>query len=467
MARQGKAKAKAGGVGALALGDALALAEQHRLAGRLLEAQAQCRQILEAEPREGAERDPSSRPRSRTNPASSMRRSCSSCASAVALAPDVPLFHANLGEMCRLAGHIGEAVAEGRRAVALKPDYPEALSNLGVALYEQKDFEAAATQHRRAIALNPEFALGHSGLGNALHSLKRFDEAIAAYRRAVALAPSFADAWSNLGTTLHHAGQYDEGRAVLRRAIALAPNHANAHSGLGILLLMRGDLGEGWDEYEWRVQSSEMKGPRFPQRPWQGESLAGRHIYVQAEQGFGDTIQFARYLPMLAARAGRVSLRVHQTLLTLVRESLPGIEVLGDRGTPAAPVDCECALLSLARMFKTRLETVPAAVPYLRPPAAVAAHLGDRRLRGMQGLQGRSRYWGRPRPEHVNDFRRSRSISPRWRRCWWCRASHSRACRSGRAPATSRRRLRASSMICRSGSTISPRLPARWRRSTW
>jgi len=399
MARHGKAKA--GKIGTLALGDALALAEQHRLAGRLLEAQAQCRQILEVEPRE---------PNAThllgliAHQSGKLEEAIAQLRRAVALAPDVPLYHANLGEMCRLAGHIEEAVAAGRRAVALKPDYPEALSNLGVALYEQKDFEAAAAQHRRAIALKPGFALAHSSLGNALHASKRFDEAIAAYRRAVALQPNFADAWSNLGTTLHHAGQYDEGIAVLRRAVALAPNHANAHSGLGILLLMRGDLGEGWDEYEWRLQSSEVMGPRFPQRPWRGESLAGRHIYVQAEQGFGDTIQFARYLPMLEARAGRVSLRVHQSLLTLMRESLPGIEVLGDRGTRAAPIDCECALLRLARMFKTRLETIPATVPYLRPPPEIAERWRAR-LGAMEGLKVGVVWAGRP--EHVNDFRRS------------------------------------------------------------
>ena len=102
---------------------------------------------------------------------------------------------------------------------------------------------------------------------------------------------------------------------TLRRAIALAPDHANAHSGLGILLLMRGDFAEGWDEYEWRLRSTERKGPRFPEHPWRGESLAGKHIYVQAEQGFGDTLQFARYIPLLAARAGKVTLRVHQQLV--------------------------------------------------------------------------------------------------------------------------------------------------------
>src|SRR5580704_6685084 len=406
MARHGKAKAgRAGagraGTGTLAIGDALARAEQHRVAGRLLEAEAYCRQILAAEPREP---DATHLLGLIAHQSGKLDEAIAQLRRAVALAPNVPLYHANLGEMCRLAGRVDEAVAEGRRAVALKPDYPEALSNLGVALFEQKDFEAAAAHHRRAIALNPEFALAHSNLGNALHSLKHFDEAIASYRRAVALDRNFADGWSNLGTTLHHAGEYEEGVAALRRAVALAPQHANAHSGLGILLLMRGDFAEGWDEYEWRLQSSEVKGPRFPQHPWQGESLAGRHIYVQAEQGFGDTIQFARYLPMLAARAGRVSLRVHQSLLTLVRESLPGIEVLGDRGTPAAPVDCECALLSLARMFKTRLETIPAAVPYLRPPAEIAQRWHER-LGAMAGLKVGVVWAGRP--EHANDFRRS------------------------------------------------------------
>ena len=164
------------------------------------------------------------------------------------------------------------------------------------------------------------------------------------------------------------------------------------------------------------------KGPRFPQHPWQGESLAGRHIYVQAEQGFGDTLHFARYLPLLAARAGKVSYRGHQLLVTLLRESLPGIEVLGDRGVPSSPPDCECALLSLGWLFRTRLETIPATVPYLRPPADAVARWRSR-LGGLPGrrigiaLGRQSRACQRPPPLHrirgclptVGDARRSRS----------------------------------------------------------
>ncbi len=399
-ARKGAA-IKAAAISGPALADALARAEQHRLAGRLMEAEALCREVLAAEPRE---------PQAThilgltAHQAGRAGEAIEHLRRAIALAPDEALYHANLGEMCRLAGRIDEAIVEGRRALKLKPDYPEALSNLGAAFYEKKDFEGAAASHRRATELNPGFALAHSNLGNALHALKRFEEAIAAYHRAIALQPNFADAWSNLGTTLHHAGVYEEAIAALRRATALAPQHANARSGLGILLLMRGDFGEGFDEYEWRLQSSEVSGPRFPQRPWQGESLRGKHIYVQAEQGFGDTIQFVRYLPLLKSRAGRVSARLHQSLVTLVRESVAGVDIMGDRGAPEPPVDCECALLSLPRMFKTRLETIPAPLAYLHPPAAVAARWRAR-LAALTGLKVGLVFAGRP--EHVNDFRRS------------------------------------------------------------
>ena len=147
--------------------------------------------------------------------------------------------------------------------------------------------------------------------------LRRFDEAIAAYRRAIELQAGLSPTPGPISAPrCTMPATSTKAVPALRRAIALAPQHANARSGLGILLLMRGDFAEGWDEYEWRLRSSERKGPRFPERPWQGENLVGKHIYVQAEQGFGDTLQFARYLPLLAARAGGVTVRVHQQLVT-------------------------------------------------------------------------------------------------------------------------------------------------------
>jgi tetratricopeptide (TPR) repeat protein len=385
------------------IGEALALADRYRGEGRLIEAEGLCRQVLAAQP-DMPEAEHLLGVIAHQN--GKLGDAIEHVRRAVRLAPKNALFHANLGEMLRLSGRPKLAAEEARRALAIDPNMPAALSNLGVALYELKEYEEAAQAHRRAIAANPAFVEAHSNLGNALHALKRFDEAVAAYRRAIALNPDYADAWANLGTTLHHAGEFAEGAAALRRAIALAPGHANAHSGLGILLLMRGDFGEGWDEYEWRLRSSERKGPRFPERPWEGASLAGRHIYVQAEQGFGDTLQFARYAPLLAARAGKVTLRVHQQIVTLLRESLPGIEVLGDRGDPA-PYHCDAVLLSLPRLFKTRLETIPATVPYLRPPADALKRWAPK-LSALPGLKVGLVWAGNP--EHVNDMRRSQPL---------------------------------------------------------
>jgi tetratricopeptide (TPR) repeat protein len=382
------------------IGEALVYAERCRGEGRLVDAEAVCREILKVQPNVpeaehllGVIAHQNGR----------LSEAIAHVQRAIKLAPQVALFHANLGEMYRLAGRPKLAAEEARRALEIEQGMPAALSNLGVALYELKDYEEAAKAQRKAIAANPAFAEAHSNLGNALHALRQFDGAIAAYTRATELKPDYADAWANLGTTLHHAGSFDEAIVALRRAIALSPHHANARSGLGILLLMRGDLAEGWEEYEWRLRSSERKGPRFPERPWQGETLAGKHIYVQAEQGFGDSLQFARHLPLLAARAGAVTLRVHQQLVGLLRESLPGIAVRGDRGDPA-PYHCDAVLLSLPFLFKTRLETTPAEIPYLRPPAQ-AAQRWIKRVAQMEGFKIGLVWAGNP--EHVNDHRRS------------------------------------------------------------
>jgi tetratricopeptide (TPR) repeat protein len=388
----------------LLLGDTLRQADRCRSEGRLAEAETLCQSVLKEQP---------NMPEAEhllgviAHQNGKLGAAIEHIQRAIKLAPQVALFHANLGEMLRLAGRPKLAAETARRALEIEPAMPMALNNLGVALYELKDYEGAARAQREAIAAKPDFAEAYSNLGNALHSLRRLDEAIVAYRRAIAINPNYGDAWANLGTTLHHDGSYEEAIATLRHAVALAPYHANARSGLGILLLMRGDLAEGWDEYEWRLRSSERKGPRFPENPWQGEKLAGKHLYVQAEQGFGDTLQFSRYMPLLVERGARVTLRVHQQLVTLLRESLTEITVLGDRGDPA-PYQCDAVLLSLPRLLKTRLETIPAAVPYLRPPKAAVQQWNDR-LAKMKGLRIGVAWGGNP--GHVNDHRRSVPLS--------------------------------------------------------
>ncbi|MDZ5699000.1 tetratricopeptide repeat protein [Chelativorans sp. M5D2P16] len=234
----------------------MAHAERLRLAGRLVEAEAHCRQILAAR-RDDAEAlhllgliaYQSGR---RDEALDHLKR-------AVALAPKVASYHANLGELYRLAGHIEEAIAAARRAVRLKADHPEGHSNLGAALFDAGKYEEAAECHRRAIALKPDFALAHANLASALHSLGRFEEATESRRRAAALDPRYATATASAAGTAPaqrhtpaqalalagqhaRAGRLDEAEALCRRVLAAAPQRADAEHFLGILAYRRGRL---------------------------------------------------------------------------------------------------------------------------------------------------------------------------------------------------------------------------------
>jgi tetratricopeptide (TPR) repeat protein len=381
------------------LAAALALAEQHRMAGRLAEARTLCDKILEVQPDEavalhllGLVAHQSGEP---AMAIAHLRR-------AVALAPRAALFHANLGEMCRLAGHAEEAVREGRRAVELEPDYPEALSNLGVALYERGDYAEAERCHRRATDLRPGFAVAHSNLGNAQHALGRLDEAIVSYRAALALERGFADCWSNLGLSLAQLGRHDEALDAYRAAVAADPVHADGHVGVALQTLLRGNFADGWFEYLWRWRSRQLSLPRIAAPAWQGDAAAGRHILLVAEQGLGDTIQMSRYAIVLSGGGTKVSLMVQRPLVRLLAENMPGATVVNAQAQHPS-CDLYCPLMNLPLLLGTTAETIPAA-PYLRAPAELAA--AWRREIGARGRLRVGLAWAGS-PRHINDRNRS------------------------------------------------------------
>jgi tetratricopeptide (TPR) repeat protein len=379
---------------------ALALVGRYRDEGRLTDAEALCQRILANNPDMP---DAVHEIGLVAYRGGQFAKAIEYLARATSLSPATALYHVNLGEVLRQSGQPAPAVESARRALALEPNMPVALSNLGAALFDLRDYKEAVAVNRRAVEARPGVAECHSNLGHALYRLRRFDEAINSYRRALELKPNHVDALANLGTSLSQAGHDEEARARFRQAIALAPDHANAHASLGILLLARGDFAEGWSHYEWRSKSSEPTGLRFLRSHWQGESLAGKHIYVEAEQGIGDTIHFVRYVPLLVARAARVTLRVQKDLVSLLKESLSGVTVLGPDGVQSRS-DRDAALLSLPRLFKTRLESIPGDVPYLTAPDGIRNRWRER-LGSMQGLKVGIAWAGNA--AHIHDARRS------------------------------------------------------------
>jgi len=290
---------------------------------------------------------------------------------AIAAKPDYAEAHCNLGIALQAKGHLDQAIAAYRQAIRLKPRFPEAHNNLGNALKEKGQWDQAIAACRQAIALRPNYADAYYNLGNALNANGCGDEAINAYRQAVNLKPNYAAAYSNLGNALKDKGHLEEAATAYRQAIAIKHDYAEAHWNLALVLLPQGNFLQGWEEYEWRWQLNELAALRrnFTQPRWDGGDLHGRTLLLHAEQGLGDTLQFIRYLPLVAPRVGQVIVECPPELQRLLQTNHPDIRMV-PRGQTLPTFDVTCPLLSVPRLLATTLANLPRQVPYLHAPAA-------------------------------------------------------------------------------------------------
>jgi tetratricopeptide (TPR) repeat protein/ADP-heptose:LPS heptosyltransferase len=289
---------------------------------------------------------------------------------ALAVKPDYPDGHNNYANALREANRLEAAIAHYRQAIAYKPDYADAYNNLGLALFHQQEFQQAAAAYREAIAIRPNYAQAHNHLGNALKELGDFEQAAAHYQQALAIRPNYAKAYNNWGNIFRDTGDLTTATRYYDQAIALEPEFAEAHWNKALTLLIGGDLKPGFAEYEWRwqVKLPTFQGLRSFNCPaWDGSLLGGRTIFLHAEQGMGDIIQFVRYAAIVAQMGGRVLLECHPPLTGLL-QNLPGVAQVLPYGTQPVFMDCHAPLLSLPHLLGTTIETVPATVPYLNPP---------------------------------------------------------------------------------------------------
>jgi tetratricopeptide (TPR) repeat protein len=295
---------------------------------------------------------------------------------ALALRPDLVESLDNLAGALQEQGKLNEAQACYERALSLRPDRVESLIGLGVVSRSQGRLEEAVARYQQALALVPDHPETRSNLGVALVDLGQPEEAIPHYERALTVQPNRAETHSNLGIALQRQGRYAEALACYERALAVKPDYAEAHFNRAHTLLSTGELDEGWQEYEWRFAVARYDR-KFDQPSWSGEPLGGRGILIHAEQGFGDTLQFVRYVSRVAERGGRVVLEVPASLVRLAR-TVAGVSEVVAAGDPLPSFDCHCPLLSLPRVFKTNLATIPNTVPYLSAPAEPSAVWAER-----------------------------------------------------------------------------------------
>jgi tetratricopeptide (TPR) repeat protein len=308
-------------------------------------------------------------------------------------AGDAPTATAWLSDALRLAGPSREVVQlladvlllQRLHAQAL-PHYQQLVTTLaaptaanllhaGFCQEQVGAVEAAADLYRRSIAADGQVFESHVDLAGVLWRLEDFEGALAHARQAVALAPRNAYAQRILGTALLNLNRLDEAQQHLQDALQLQPGMPQALLDLAFVRLLQGRLAEGWPLYAQRWRDGRLQRPEFwrAECEWPGPAvpLAGKTIAVVGEQGWGDVLQALRYLPQLQALGARVCCVLPAALVPLVEASFPGVECLGPGRD--LEVQLHVAAMELPGCFATTLQTIPAQVPYLRPPEAARA----------------------------------------------------------------------------------------------
>lgn len=358
---------------------------------------------------------------------------------AISIAP-AAMYYSNVAELYRLLGKSREAEEAARKAINLEPNFIPAHVNLAVILIDSQRFSdaEAVLNHvvsierspmaltmlanlrfmngdckeaialgRQAIEAAPNVGMVHNNLGAALEGDGQIVEAEAAYRRAVELAPNSPEFMNNHGTALRKLGDIHQAMDVWTRAIQERPDYPDANWNMSLAHLALGEYERGWPMYEWRFRYAPGRPMmrEYPAPRWHGFDLKGKRILLYPEQGYGDVIMFVRYVPLLAKMGAIVILHVPKEMIDLLRGVEGVAEILPLEQAPP-PIDTYQPLMTLPSVFKTKLSTIPAEVPYIKIDPA-RREKWSKRMAGAKGKKVGIVWAGRP--SHPED--RNRSIS--------------------------------------------------------
>ncbi len=279
---------------------------------------------------------------------------------ALAIQPNHAPALCNRGNIFIIFKRFEDALNSFDKALTIQPNYADALANRGNVLLHLQRFEDALKNFDQALTMPSNHAIILANRGIALQRLHRLDEALVSFNQALAMQPENAETLSNRGVVLQHLNRFDEALADYAHALALQPDYAEAHWNESFCRLTLGDFAVGWQKHEWRWKQRQYIPLRnFSQPLWLGkESLRNRTILLHAEQGLGDTIQFCRYVPLIAKLGATVILEVQPSLKTLLR-NLEGITHLIVQGETLPAFDFHCPLLSLPLACRTNLDSIP------------------------------------------------------------------------------------------------------------
>ena len=282
------------------------------------------------------------------------------------LTPNAPEVHNNLGLIYQSQNQLDIAQQHLQQAIQLNPKFAEAYNNLGSVLKAQTHFEQAIVHFQHAIQLKPNYVEAHYNLGNVFAAQMNYAQAVHYYQQAIKADKSYAPAYHNMGVMYDKQNQMEAAIDSYQHALHYQPDAAETHFDYAVALLKQGQFLEGWSEYEWRFKLGKGNYPCLPQPRWQGESLHNKRLLIHWEQGFGDTIQFARYLPLI--KAEKILFACPHIIAPLF-QNISNVEVvIADtmETLVSADYDLWLPLLSLPYVLNTTLDTIPGQCPYIK-----------------------------------------------------------------------------------------------------
>ena len=278
-----------------------------------------------------------------------------------------PLAYFNQGVVYRYLHQFDNALNSYKNALKINPDYADALNGIGRIYHLKNEFNLAITYYDKAIQSQPNYSEVIYNKSIALLELKRYDEALVCYDAAIQLKPDDHEPYNGKGNTLQELKRYDEALVCYDAAIQFKPGEATGFWNKSLLKLIIGHYEEGWKLYEWRRQMEKNKNnyKLYDQPLWLGkESLHNKTLLVESEQGFGDVIQFVRYIPMLENIGAKVILEVPKVMTSIIK-SLHGNFLVIEKGKLLPHFDYHIPIMSLPLAFNTSINSIPASIPYL------------------------------------------------------------------------------------------------------
>ena len=312
----------------------------------------------------------------------------------------------NRGIILQELKRFDEALSHYNKAIAINPNYIDAFNNRGVVLKELKRFDQALDNYNQVIALKPDYAKAYYNQGKTFQELNRFNEALVSYNKAIKIKPDYVEAFNNLGNSFQEIKKFDSALVNYDYAIALKPNYADAYFNKSLLLILLGEYKQGWQLYEWRwKQEFKINTIRLYKQPlWLGnESLTNKTLLIYIEQGFGDFIQFIRYIFLVQRLGAKVIIEVPLTLMNIIK-TLKGKFNIIQSGELLPNFDYHCPVMSLPLAFKTTIKSIPAKLPYIYVDEKKKI-LWNKKL-GKKEKTRVGLVWS-GNPEHKNDSNRS------------------------------------------------------------